>query len=94
MSRAARKLDSTVAEGIRLDPGQEKIYRERTARSLSLLERTKPLIPTGHGGGMWYQLPYPVLIDRGKGSKIWDADGNTVLETVKERYARLVLPFA
>ena len=80
MSRTARKLESTAAEGIRLDPGQEKIYRERTARSLSLLERTKPLIPTGHGGGMWYQLPYPVLIDRGKGSKIWDADGNEYVD--------------
>ena len=26
--------------------------------------------------------------------EIWDADGNAVLETVKERYAELVLPFA
>jgi hypothetical protein len=25
--------------------------------------------------------------------EIWDTDGNTVLETVKERYAQLVLPF-
>ncbi|MET1089005.1 MAG: sugar phosphate isomerase/epimerase, partial [Arthrobacter sp.] len=25
--------------------------------------------------------------------EIWDADGNTVLETVKERYAQLVLPY-
>ena len=28
-------------------------------RSLERLERMKPLIPTGHAGGMWYQLPYP-----------------------------------
>jgi sugar phosphate isomerase/epimerase len=26
--------------------------------------------------------------------EIWDTDGNTVLSTVKERYAELVLPFA
>ena len=25
---------------------------------------------------------------------IWDTDGNTVLSTVKERYAELVLPYA
>ena len=26
--------------------------------------------------------------------EIWDTDGNTVLATVKERYAELVLPYA
>ena len=25
---------------------------------------------------MWYQLPYPTLIERGKGSRVWDVDGN------------------
>ena len=54
-------------EGVALDQEEERRYRERTPRSLELLERTKPLIPTGHGGGMWYQLPYPVLLERGKG---------------------------
>jgi len=71
---------SAAAEGIALDPGEEQRYRERTRRSLELLERTKPLIPTGHGGGMWYQLPYPVLLERGKGSRIWDVDGNEYLD--------------
>ena len=72
--------DSAAAEGIALDRGEERRYRERTPRSLELLERTKPLIPTGHGGGMWYQLPYPVLLERGKGSRIWDVDGNEYLD--------------
>jgi glutamate-1-semialdehyde 2,1-aminomutase len=71
---------SAAAEGIALDRGEERRYRERTPRSLELLERTKPLIPTGHGGGMWYQLPYPVLLERGKGSRIWDVDGNEYLD--------------
>jgi sugar phosphate isomerase/epimerase len=26
--------------------------------------------------------------------EIWDADGGSVLETIKERYAELVLPYA
>jgi glutamate-1-semialdehyde 2,1-aminomutase len=63
-----------------LDPEQERLYRERTPRSLELLERTRPLIPTGHGGGMWYQLPYPVLLERGDGCWIWDVDGNRYLD--------------
>src|ERR1700750_1823099 len=61
---------------MRLPPGAEQRYRERTRRSLELLEQTKPLIPTGHAGGMWYQLPYPVLLERGQGARVWDVDGN------------------
>jgi glutamate-1-semialdehyde 2,1-aminomutase len=71
---------SAAAEGIALHPGEEQRYRARTRRSLELLERTKPLIPTGHGGGMWYQLPYPVLLERGKGARVWDVDGNEYVD--------------
>jgi glutamate-1-semialdehyde 2,1-aminomutase len=62
--------------GIVLHPEAERIYRERTPRSRELLEKTRELIPTGHAGGMWYQLPYPTLMTRGKGSRIWDVDEN------------------
>src|SRR5919201_942318 len=77
---AAQKPGAGGAEGIVLHPAEEERYRARTMRSLELLERTKPLIPTGHGGGMWYQLPYPVLLERGDGCWIWDADGNRYLD--------------
>ena len=80
MSTATRATGSAAAEGIALHAGEEARYRERTRRSLELLERTRPLIPTGHGGGMWYQLPYQVLLERGKGSRIWDVDGNEYLD--------------
>lgn len=80
MTSASTEAGSAAAEGIALHAGEEHRYRERTRRSLELLERTRPLIPTGHGGGMWYQLPYPVLLERGKGSRIWDVDGNEYLD--------------
>src|ERR671910_45307 len=80
MTNASTEAGSAAAEGIALHGGEERRYRERTRRSLELLERTRPLIPTGHGGGMWYQLPYPVLLDRGKGSRVWDADENEYLD--------------
>jgi glutamate-1-semialdehyde 2,1-aminomutase len=80
MTSATERTGSAAAEGIALDPGEERKYRERTRRSLELLARTRPLIPTGHGGGMWYQLPYPVLVERAKGSRLWDADGNEYLD--------------
>jgi glutamate-1-semialdehyde 2,1-aminomutase len=80
MPAATKPIGSASAEGLALHPGEERKYRERTRRSLELLERTKPLIPTGHGGGMWYQLPYPVLLERGKGSRVWDVDGNEYVD--------------
>src|SRR5262249_50309195 len=80
MTSATQPAGSAAAEGIALYPDAERKYRERTRRSLELLERTKPLIPTGHGGGMWYQLPYPVLVERAKGSRLWDVDGNEYLD--------------
>jgi glutamate-1-semialdehyde 2,1-aminomutase len=75
VSQAARP-----SAGLRLHAGEERRYRERTPRSRELLERTRGLIPTGHGGGMWYQLPYPVLLERGKGCWVWDVDGNRYLD--------------
>jgi glutamate-1-semialdehyde 2,1-aminomutase len=80
VARAVQSAGSAAAEGLTLHPGEEQKYRERTARSLELLERTRRLIPTGHGGGMWYQLPYPVLLERGKGCWVWDVDGNRYLD--------------
>ena len=66
--------------GVRLHPGEVQRYRERNRLSFERLEQTKPLIPTGHAGGMWYQLPYPVLLERGEGSRVWDVDGNEYLD--------------
>jgi glutamate-1-semialdehyde 2,1-aminomutase len=80
VTSATKLTGSAAAEGISLHPGEEQKYRDRTRRSLELLEKTRPLIPTGHGGGMWYQLPYPILLERGKGSRIWDVDGNEYLD--------------
>jgi len=74
-----RKAGTTFGSVV-LDGEQEQIYRERTGRSRKLLAESRRLIPTGHGGGMWYQLPYPVLLDRGKGCWVWDADDNRYLD--------------
>jgi glutamate-1-semialdehyde 2,1-aminomutase len=62
--------------GVRLHQGAERRYRERTMRSLELLERCRERIPSGHTGGMWFQLPYPVVMERGQGTTLWDVDGN------------------
>jgi glutamate-1-semialdehyde 2,1-aminomutase len=77
----AETRDLLVApSGVDLHPGEEARYRERTPRSLQQLQRAMEVIPTGHAGGMWYQLPYPVLLERGLGCRVWDVDGNEYLD--------------
>jgi glutamate-1-semialdehyde 2,1-aminomutase len=80
MERGLLTEDQPLTPGVSLHPGEERRYRERTPRSRELLEKTRGLIPTGHGGGMWYQLPYPVLLERGKGTQVWDVDGNEYVD--------------
>jgi glutamate-1-semialdehyde 2,1-aminomutase len=72
--------DTPLAPSVRLHPGEEQRYRSRTPRSRELLAKARQLIPTGHGGGMWYQLPYPVMLERGKGTQVWDVDGNEYVD--------------
>ena len=80
MPGLSQDQSAAATAGVPLHPGEEQRYRERTPRSLELLTRTQPVIPTGHAGGMWYQMPYPVLLERGKGSRVWDVDGNEYLD--------------
>lgn len=55
-------------------------FRMRTPRSKELWERTKQVIPTGHGGGMAYFYPNAIVVDRAKGCWIWDVDGNRYVD--------------
>src|SRR5215207_414149 len=75
-----KDLPAVVTSGVALHPAEERRYHERTPRSRELLQRTQAIIPTGHAGGMWYQIPYPVLLERGKASRVWDVDGNEYLD--------------
>lgn len=62
------------------DAGQVEKARGRTPRSRELWQRTKEVIPTGHGGGMAYFHPNPIVVDRAKGCWIWDVDGNRYVD--------------
>src|SRR5246127_1188912 len=80
MPGLSQDQSAAATAGVPLHGGEEQRYRERTPRSLELLTRTQPVIPTGHAGGMWYQMPYPVLLERGQGARGWDVDGNRYLD--------------
>jgi glutamate-1-semialdehyde 2,1-aminomutase len=64
----------------RLLPEWRRVYVERTGRSKELFERACRVLP----GGVTYVLrffdPYPLYVVRGRGSRVWDADGNEYID--------------
>jgi glutamate-1-semialdehyde 2,1-aminomutase len=55
-------------------------YRERTARSAEYFSRAGEVMPGGVPSQFQKNDPWPVYIERGTGSKVWDVDGNEYLD--------------
>ncbi len=55
-------------------------YRERTARSGETFERASGVMPGGVPSQFQKNDPWPVYIERGRGAKVWDVDGNEYLD--------------
>jgi glutamate-1-semialdehyde 2,1-aminomutase len=55
-------------------------YRERTARSSEYFSRAGGVMPGGVPSQFQKNDPWPVYIERGAGSKVWDVDGNEYLD--------------
>ncbi|MEM3540165.1 MAG: aspartate aminotransferase family protein [Thermoplasmata archaeon] len=69
-------------ENTDLERVQEMQKKFETRRSEYLYEKSKRLIPTGASSLMRTSSwdPYPIYIKGGKGSKIWDVDGNEYID--------------
>lgn len=65
---------------MQLHDAEAREFVRRTPRSLQTWLCTKELIPAGHGGGMGYFLPHPIMVDHAKGCWLWDVDGNRYLD--------------
>ena len=48
----------------------------RTAKSRSLLEEARTVLPGGVPSSFQDQPPHPIYVSHGKGSQVWDVDGN------------------
>jgi len=59
-----------------------KTYTTRTPKSKKLWENARKVIPHGVGCFVRYFEPYPFFIDRAKGSKVWDVDGNEYIDYI------------
>src|ERR1044072_1286010 len=51
-------------------------YVRRTSRSAEIGARAERVMPGGDTRAAGYHAPYPLTLERGKGAKVWDVDGN------------------
>ncbi len=59
---------------------EEAAYRARTPRSAELYERARQSMPLGVASSFQTYDPYPLFISEGRGSRMWDVDGNEYLD--------------
>ncbi|BDB99407.1 aspartate aminotransferase family protein [Saccharolobus caldissimus] len=55
-------------------------YRKYTSRSLSLYREARSVMPYGVSSNYRYWEPYPIYLVKGKGSRVWDVDGNEYID--------------
>ncbi|HEY1330086.1 MAG TPA: aspartate aminotransferase family protein [Actinomycetota bacterium] len=73
----------TARELARLDELIDELEREflaRQARSRELTERARGSLPGGVTSNWQISRPQPIWISHGKGSKVWDVDGNEYVD--------------
>ncbi|MHA1798409.1 MAG: aspartate aminotransferase family protein [Candidatus Helarchaeota archaeon] len=58
----------------------EKEYHEMCPKSVKLFEEAKQVIPGGVEHNLSLNHPFPLTIDRVKGYKMWDVDGNEFID--------------
>jgi glutamate-1-semialdehyde 2,1-aminomutase len=54
----------------------------RTAGSARLFEQAGRLLPRGSEHAWAPSVPYPLFMDHGKGSRVWDVDGNEYVDNI------------
>jgi glutamate-1-semialdehyde 2,1-aminomutase len=64
-------------------------YVALTKGSKERWTRMREVLPDGHTRSVAFFKPYPLVLQRGKGSRVWDADGNEYIDLVNN-YTALV----
>ena len=75
-------LDQALAQAI-------DRYRTRRPASAAQLEKAAKVLPGGNTRSVLYQSPFPPVMMRGEGCRLWDADGHEYLDALGEFTAGL-----
>ena len=69
-----------------LHPGKAaalmKAFGERTTGSARLFQHATGVLPRGCEHAWTPSVPYPLFMDHGKGSRVWDVDGNEYVDYI------------
>jgi glutamate-1-semialdehyde 2,1-aminomutase len=76
--QAPRTLDR---ERIRdLTQREERALNERTTNSRAMYERARKALAGGVASSYQLRDPWPIYLERGEGARVWDVDGNEMLD--------------
>src|SRR5580765_4189575 len=59
---------------------EEQRFRQARSRSHELWTQAREVLPRGVPSSFQDAAPQPIFIDHGKGSRIWDVDGNEYVD--------------
>lgn len=78
-------MTSSEAESVKQDIFER--YRSRTEKSFSLRQESARYLPGGETRSIAYYPPYPFYASEGKGSRLYDIDGNEYIDCVNNMTA-------
>ncbi|OGP88681.1 MAG: hypothetical protein A2156_09810 [Deltaproteobacteria bacterium RBG_16_48_10] len=65
-------------------------YRQKTPRSEALFKRAREVMPGGISHNIHHFLPYPFFVKYAKGPKVWDVDGNEIIDLWMGHYTHIL----
>ena len=77
MAVSSRTIDDRAKEVL---DREVAAYEERTPQSKALFERAERAMPFGVASSFQAGDPYPIYLDRGQGSRVWDVDDNSYVD--------------
>ncbi len=80
-----KRKDEILARPLRPIPkdvlaSEHKLYAERCRKSIEIFEKAKSMIPGGVEHNLSQNKPFPLAMDRAKGYRMWDVDGNEYID--------------
>jgi glutamate-1-semialdehyde 2,1-aminomutase len=64
----------------RLTEREERTLNERTPKSHALYKRARSSLVGGVASSYQVREPWPIYLERGEGARVWDVDGNELLD--------------
>src|SRR5207244_6235053 len=64
----------------KLTEREKRMLNERTPKSRALYERARTSLVGGVASSYQVREPWPIYLERGEGARVWDVDGNELLD--------------